>query len=962
MTTAAARPLPGIRIAAAPPPAAPTLPRMDVAVLAGFAATGPIHLPVVVESAAHFEAVFGPDAPLAWDDARGERVHACLGPAVRAFFANGGRRCWVIRLARTAASEALRRPAAPPSAAVAVANTFAVPGVLSVPPAGAPIEAAGAEARCEGSWSDPLRLATALTRHALALEIAPPAAPSAPGRFRFSTGSAVAAGDLVELGDPEDAVAYAVVDSVAATLGAGGVFAAEATVVAAFARRGAAPTSPPEAPRSGRAHVAGFVHGAAATLVPSSGGEEEGGTVRLRFDDPVPAAVEPGHWACWEGGGERVWVRMDAVAGAPVFGAAEGDGPRIAGVAAGPAWREVAATAPAPGPARGSLLTLELRVTGGAGAARRASAGLTPRHPAAWWNRLSDADFHRPPERPDAPDAPAPPAAGVEGERFPLARAAAAVPAAWVPLGATGLYGAATAPYPPRATALERDGLAEFGADLFLDPELSTVPMQGLVELADAIRFVRPRTRTLLGIYAAISLGRGGVFNEATLLAIPDAVHPGWTRRPDRDVPPPAPALPEPPPHWGTHRGPCAAPSTAPREGPDLGAFLDCATRRLDAPVLRGPDGPVAPGPFRLTWTDAVPGGEYVLVEAAQADLADAREVYRGPATEHVVRVAREGVLYYQVFARLGDERSAGSNAVAVRVRAERWVMNRPEQAGEGMERTWLAVHRAALRLAAAGGDLFVALALPRHFRAPDAVRYARRLRAVRQPPGQADADAFGFTEVRAPSYGAIYFPWLYSGGQGGGTDAPVPPDGAALGVLASRALRAGAWAAPANQPFQGVVALVPSIPTADRQALQDARVNLVRPDPRGFLSLSADTLAHEPELRPVGVRRLLTLLRRLALRRGHDYAFEPHGPVLRRAVERGFEAVLEDLFARGAFAGATPAQAFRVVTDDTVNPPRGVEAGRLVVELRVAPAVPLSFLSVRLAQRAGGLSVAEEL
>jgi phage tail sheath protein FI len=83
---------------------------------------------------------------------------------------------------------------------------------------------------------------------------------------------------------------------------------------------------------------------------------------------------------------------------------------------------------------------------------------------------------------------------------------------------------------------------------------------------------------------------------------------------------------------------------------------------------------------------------------------------------------------------------------------------------------------------------------------------------------------------------------------------------------------------------------------------------------------------------------------------------------VLRRAVERGFEAVLGEMFARGAFAGATPAQGFRVVADETVNPPREVEAGRLVVELRVAPSVPLSFLSVRLAERGGRLAVDEEL
>src|SRR5215218_7086647 len=98
-----ARRLPGIEVDAAPPPPAEALPRMDVAVLVGFASAGPLHVPVAVESVTQFAAVFGPDAPLAWDAARGVRARAYLGPAVRAFFANGGRRCWVVRVARTRA-------------------------------------------------------------------------------------------------------------------------------------------------------------------------------------------------------------------------------------------------------------------------------------------------------------------------------------------------------------------------------------------------------------------------------------------------------------------------------------------------------------------------------------------------------------------------------------------------------------------------------------------------------------------------------------------------------------------------------------------------------------------------------------------------------------------------------------------------------------------------------------------
>jgi phage tail sheath protein FI len=57
-------------------------------------------------------------------------------------------------------------------------------------------------------------------------------------------------------------------------------------------------------------------------------------------------------------------------------------------------------------------------------------------------------------------------------------------------------------------------------------------------------------------------------------------------------------------------------------------------------------------------------------------------------------------------------------------------------------------------------------------------------------------------------------------------------------------------------------------------------------------------------------------------------------------------------MFSRGAFAGSTPATAYRVVVDDTVNPPISVEQGRFIVELRVAPSAPLQFLTIRLVQR----------
>src|SRR5438105_6572014 len=149
------RPLPGIRVNVAPPPAPEALPRMDVAVFVGFASRGPLHVPVVTESTAQYAAVFGSDAPLVWDAERGEQVYAYLGPAVRAFFANGGRRCWVIRVARSATFETIRKAVTGDlsSRAVAMSNEFSVPGVLAVRADDGSLEPGRADARCEGSWS-----------------------------------------------------------------------------------------------------------------------------------------------------------------------------------------------------------------------------------------------------------------------------------------------------------------------------------------------------------------------------------------------------------------------------------------------------------------------------------------------------------------------------------------------------------------------------------------------------------------------------------------------------------------------------------------------------------------------------------------------------------------------------------------------------------------------------------------
>ncbi len=111
-----------------------------------------------------------------------------------------------------------------------------------------------------------------------------------------------------------------------------------------------------------------------------------------------------------------------------------------------------------------------------------------------------------------------------------------------------------------------------------------------------------------------------------------------------------------------------------------------------------------------------------------------------------------------------------------------------------------------------------------------------------------------------------------------------------------------------------------------------------------------------------MNVRRLLILLRRVALRDGMAYVFQPNDTALRYLVRRNFEDLLSRLFSLGAFAGDTENQAFQVVTDSSVNTPNMIDEGQFVVELRVAPSLPLEFLTIRLVQSGGEIILAKEL
>ena len=272
-----------------------------------------------------------------------------------------------------------------------------------------------------------------------------------------------------------------------------------------------------------------------------------------------------------------------------------------------------------------------------------------------------------------------------------------------------------------------------------------------------------------------------------------------------------------------------------------------------------------------------------------------------------------------------------------------------------------LAVQRALLRMCAARGDIFAVLDLPEHFEKDDAVRYFSTLKATKGLTAPtAQVEPFSADETKALSYGAVYHPWLIVREEDFEAVRQIPASGAICGVFARRSAERGAWIAPANEALQNVLGLTSEFRRDTFLDFQDALINLVRLEPTGFLVLDSVTLSDDFDLRQINVRRLLSLLRRLAVKHGAEYVFEPNSERFRRSVQRGFRSLLDKMFVRGAFAGATPATSYQVVISETLNNFQSVEQGRFIVELRVAPSLPLRFVTVRLINSGGRSSVSE--
>ncbi|HLV21086.1 MAG TPA: phage tail sheath C-terminal domain-containing protein, partial [Polyangiaceae bacterium] len=154
----------------------------------------------------------------------------------------------------------------------------------------------------------------------------------------------------------------------------------------------------------------------------------------------------------------------------------------------------------------------------------------------------------------------------------------------------------------------------------------------------------------------------------------------------------------------------------------------------------------------------------------------------------------------------------------------------------------------------------------------------------------------------------------------------------------------------------RGVVELTTKLTDVQQGTLNDFGVNAFRSFPvYGTVLWGARTLSGAnvlaSEWKYVPVRRLALYLQE-SLYRGTQWAvFEPNDEPLWRELRLAIGSFLHGLFRQGAFAGASPAEAYFVKCDRETTTQADIDLGIVNVLVGFAPLKPAEFVILRIQQ-----------
>lgn len=261
-----------------------------------------------------------------------------------------------------------------------------------------------------------------------------------------------------------------------------------------------------------------------------------------------------------------------------------------------------------------------------------------------------------------------------------------------------------------------------------------------------------------------------------------------------------------------------------------------------------------------------------------------------------------------------------------------------PDFAGDVTVTGDLLDYAAARANSPSGGDRFIILTVPKGSSPQEAV------------------DWFRFTLGRFSKFAALYWPWVtVADSLSNGRNLTIPPLGHIAGVYARTDATKNVGKSPGGTvdgQLQGLTGLEYISTLGERDFVYPNKVNpLISSAQTGLAVWGVRTIAIESEWRYVNARRLFMYVEKSVFNATHWVVFENNGPALWAKIKSQLNGFLTNLFNEGYFAGNSPAQAFYVTCDETNNPQSSIDAGQVIIDVGLAPNKPAEFVRFRFQQ-----------
>jgi phage tail sheath protein FI len=219
-----------------------------------------------------------------------------------------------------------------------------------------------------------------------------------------------------------------------------------------------------------------------------------------------------------------------------------------------------------------------------------------------------------------------------------------------------------------------------------------------------------------------------------------------------------------------------------------------------------------------------------------------------------------------------------------------------------------------------------------------------------RNPAGGSITSILTHRNLYDTSFAAYYQPWVTVSIDG--QNQQLPPSGYLAGIYARVDDARGTWKAPANESVLNVIGLSTKFTTGEQDLLNPRGVNLIRQfDIGGILVWGARTLASDPDVKYINVRRALIFIE-ASLDQGTQWVvFEPNAPETWARVRDSVSAFLLTQWRAGALFGIAPEQAYFVRCDETTMTADDILNGRLICQIGVAIVRPAEFVILQIQQ-----------